>query len=442
MRLTEEQIRQGLLHDDQGVRQCCLDYFADKYSNNETVMPLVVQAFDARGLDAFEHCSSIADLKQTDETIEWTIRSLTDSPSLFGDQELSDFREQLLCKTEARLLQRHQDSILKRLEPKRQASVRRRLQFLSEAPTSLWERLQSICEEHTSAKEWNDFPHAEVEDLVTSLAEFGDVPVDRMMELLRQDFDDEEESALMWLEPYLIRLAGLIRHEPVLPILIEKLRIGADSVNEESQAAMIRIGTDEVVRRIEETFPEEDWSWQLFASSVFGCIHSDEAERAATELLRVESLSLDIHQNIATGLGSQHSLESIQTIFEFLDSHIGWLDDPEWSVTLDQIRTTLLLTGSDTARHDEYRRQLDEAIQSERASIFNRGPKRTHGDEAPWNADGDYDDGDLDDDDEIPSLPPPSTIAYDAPHVGRNDLCLYGSGKKFKKCCMNKTPVK
>ena len=33
---------------------------------------------------------------------------------------------------------------------------------------------------------------------------------------------------------------------------------------------------------------------------------------------------------------------------------------------------------------------------------------------------------------------PSVTIARDEPRVGRNDPCPCGSGKKFKKCCMNK----
>lgn len=37
--------------------------------------------------------------------------------------------------------------------------------------------------------------------------------------------------------------------------------------------------------------------------------------------------------------------------------------------------------------------------------------------------------------DEDPFDSPVDTIRYDEPHVGRNDPCPCGSGKKFKKCC-------
>lgn len=34
--------------------------------------------------------------------------------------------------------------------------------------------------------------------------------------------------------------------------------------------------------------------------------------------------------------------------------------------------------------------------------------------------------------------PKPSTVVRENPKVGRNDPCVCGSGKKFKKCCANK----
>jgi len=38
-----------------------------------------------------------------------------------------------------------------------------------------------------------------------------------------------------------------------------------------------------------------------------------------------------------------------------------------------------------------------------------------------------------------PPLPPQSEVST-LPKIGRNDPCMCGSGKKFKKCCLNKMP--
>ncbi len=39
---------------------------------------------------------------------------------------------------------------------------------------------------------------------------------------------------------------------------------------------------------------------------------------------------------------------------------------------------------------------------------------------------------------EAPSEPHPDTTVHrDSPKIGRNDPCPCGSGKKYKKCCLN-----
>jgi hypothetical protein len=52
--------------------------------------------------------------------------------------------------------------------------------------------------------------------------------------------------------------------------------------------------------------------------------------------------------------------------------------------------------------------------------------------ERPWNVASAWQHPD---DREEPSLPPVGTIVRSEPHVGRNDPCPCGSGRKFKKCC-------
>ena len=56
--------------------------------------------------------------------------------------------------------------------------------------------------------------------------------------------------------------------------------------------------------------------------------------------------------------------------------------------------------------------------------------------------------GDADEEDEYPDedypgddeelLPPLDTVVHEKPKIGRNDPCPCGSGKKFKRCCLNK----
>lgn len=438
MRLTAEQVRQGLLHDDLAVRQHCLRHFTDMWSRDESVMPIVTRVIDARGPDAFEFFHAIDHLAQTDATIEWVIRSLRQTPVFFADPMISDFRPRILTGANGELLARHRDGVLSVLPVGKQESVNRRLQFLSESPATLWERLEATAEQHKAAEEWQDFPHAEVDDLVTCLAELGSVPIDRMMELLQTEVEDDEDSAVFWLQPKLVTLAGLVRHEPALPILIEMLRIDHDALSEESQTALIRLGTDDVIRAVEAVLPDEEWSWQLYASGVFEQIHSDETVRAATGLLQEYSLEENIRQNIAHGLVCQFSTEGLETVGKYLDTFDDWLDDPEWAETLSAMRATAKLLQVEISGLDGWSAQLEEALESDRASMF-RSPRQFSEDDEPIDdEDEPFDDDPFDDEDEFVPNRGADTVVHEAPRVGRNDPCPCGSGRKFKKCCLNK----
>ena len=74
MRLSEEQVKQGLLHEDPQVRFAALEYFAQAFSRDTTIMPVVIEAFQRFGRNhAFPFVHPIAELAQTPETIAWAI---------------------------------------------------------------------------------------------------------------------------------------------------------------------------------------------------------------------------------------------------------------------------------------------------------------------------------------------------------------------------------
>ena len=83
MRLSESQIKHGIMHSEQFVRDAAVRYFADSFSDDPTVMPLVIQAIETyRWDDAFGFSRNFADLAQTGDTLLWLIGELekTSSP--------------------------------------------------------------------------------------------------------------------------------------------------------------------------------------------------------------------------------------------------------------------------------------------------------------------------------------------------------------------------
>ena len=58
------------------LREAAVYYFGRSYSPDPTLMPLVIQAFEQFGLDAFEIYSFLDDLVQTDESVAWLIQQI------------------------------------------------------------------------------------------------------------------------------------------------------------------------------------------------------------------------------------------------------------------------------------------------------------------------------------------------------------------------------
>jgi len=79
MRLPADKVKEAILHaPDQDVRKAALYYFANSFSSDPTVMPLVIQAIDKFGFDnAFETYSFLEDLVQIDDTVRWLIQQLS-----------------------------------------------------------------------------------------------------------------------------------------------------------------------------------------------------------------------------------------------------------------------------------------------------------------------------------------------------------------------------
>jgi hypothetical protein len=75
--MTEAQIKQAILHEDQDVREAAVYYFARSYSSDPGIMPLAIQAIEHIGWEnAFHIYSFLDDLVQSDETVFLLIRQI------------------------------------------------------------------------------------------------------------------------------------------------------------------------------------------------------------------------------------------------------------------------------------------------------------------------------------------------------------------------------
>ena len=105
-------------------------------------------------------------------------------------------------------------------------------------------------------------------------------------------------------------MAGNMRYEPAIPLIIKKFLVDGEILNEECDKALTKIGTDSVVQAVRDNYPQAPDHFRLYSSGIFGDIHSDLAVSAGLELLSLE-LDLDLRTWLANALVDQFSTEAI-----------------------------------------------------------------------------------------------------------------------------------
>ncbi len=77
MRFPEDKIKQAILRPERDVALRALQYFTESYSQDPTIMPLVIQAVEMHGREhAAELIASTGSLSQTTDTVapQWPRR--------------------------------------------------------------------------------------------------------------------------------------------------------------------------------------------------------------------------------------------------------------------------------------------------------------------------------------------------------------------------------
>jgi hypothetical protein len=243
---------------------------------------------------------------------------------------------------------------------------------------------------------------------------------ERVLAILSQKIENHENNPMSWMECFAARLAGDLRLEAAVPLLIPKLKEdGGDLLNEECQRSFIKVGTDAAVEAIVADWPAAPWHYQLYASSSLEHIHSDLVVAKCLDLYRQEGNG-DIQVNLLRAVLTSFSPDGLKHARQLADRHI-------WDVRAEAVAVATLAGVSfpeleawraEERKLAERRKRWREALVAPAPSV-EREPLRQAA-------------RDLID----PAPPTPPITRKEK--VGRNDTCPCGSGKKYKKCCLNK----
>jgi hypothetical protein len=451
--LTAQQVIPFLEHDDVEVRQHAVLFLAGAHDPATATADDFWRAIDKLGPEnAASHLDRLELLPQTDASIARTLAAI---PTYEGYARQSLLR--VIRSIDLDLLRRHRDAIgaVEQVPADINEHLDKRLALADEPVEPLWDRLMAQATE-LGDKELTEADALAAERLIEPLARRPDLFADRAVELLR------DPSVKDWREVVVTDLVGemKLRRPDAIDVVIDKLRDqDGDILWETASEALVRIGDEEVVRRLAERFPQEEWGFRISAAGVLGRIKLPAAEAAIVRLLPGEA-----DKEVVTFLAAS-LLDLVPTDAGPLDNLRQLVVDERYEPATADLRSVLAavaqMVGYDLPEAQAWRRQRDEDRKR-----WESGATDADGIMAGINAQRYA--PPLDTGGPILGIPPgPRPLPPLRPavrqrsgsgrrgasnyvpaqrvrpfrnptaKVGRNDPCPCGSGKKFKKCCGN-----
>ena len=429
-RLPEGRIKQGILHPEQEVRDACVFYFAGSFSQDPAIMPLVIQAIDRHGWDdAFGTYSFIGNLVQTEETVRWAIDRLEQPGQPDNEEEagLTSWLLDALTNGDPNLIQAHEDRIMEldAVDEEVQEEISERIRFAGFSPKKLWAELEKLCNDNKSEDYLVDEEIGFAHRLVEAMGRHTTESNDRLLSILAQEIEDYANSPLKWMEPFAVRLAGELRLEAAVHLIIEKLREDDDVLESECIRALVKIGTDQVVDALADYYPTTAWGYRFAVAEALCRIHSDRSVERCGKLLDQEE-DIDFRCRLCQAILGDFAEEGIEPARQLLLEN-------ELTPDLVEVRRDLLnacmLMGTEIPEFEQWKQEAEHDFPGFAAEE----EEDDYLDDYEEEEEDDY----LDDYKDEP-LPSPDTIVRDRAKTGRNDPCPCGSGKKYKKCCLKK----
>lgn len=452
MRYPESKIKEAILHPDLDVRDAAIRYFYSSTAPDSTLMPLAIQAIERYGrTNAFSHTHYINLLQQTEQTITWVITELQrDFDELPEDKYFYVLNlSRLLIHADIRLVVQRADEILQapHFDPKEQLGFRERLEMFGWDAEKCWQALQQYCQTNKDKNNMEEFDLGHVLRIVEALARKPHEYQEQIMDILAQKVHDFRHDSRKWLQPLMANLAGQMRLQEAIPLLIGNLGHPYSFLCDQSMFALAKIGTEKVVLIVCDLYPCASKDFRLFASELLGKIHLDVTVERVLGLLP-GGTELMIQMNLCEALIHHFAAESIEAARQLIKRN-------ELTPDLRHIRSNLITTcrimgarfpefdmweaeamrdsQDQRTKMQEMRRMAFEAggdlgllVEKMKAKLAQEQTGRQSAPRSPTLG-------------QRPSIGHQSRFRLsEKTRVGRNDPCPCGSGKKFKTCCMKK----
>jgi len=419
--LHPEELKPYLLHEDQPVRDAAVEYFFDAWCQDETIVPLILQACDRFGEEQnLRGLFSCHRFLVTEQAFLDLVARLAGTLNPNVPCHLN----RAIAAAPLDFLTRHETIVMDNpnLLKATMSRIQRKKEFAGWSGPQLWEELQDYARRSEDKKYRGDIDHAYADALIDALTSYDLPDTETLCTLLGSE--DKEHG---WRDLFLIDLAGERRVREAITILVNKFRIDTDYMLERCSEALSKIGHPESVGLVREAFPNESWHYKLYTSSLLGKIKVHESEDAIIALLELEK-DRTIRTNLCFALCKLFSRQGIDIVRQEIER--GY-DSSVVNLAEELLPVTHIL-GIDLPEADEWRQKREEREQF-------RAQRRQELDELAKRYAALKEQGI----DPFAKLAPPrksepaetTTYRHHDARVGRNDPCPCGSGKKYKKCC-------
>lgn len=438
MRTPESKIKEAILHSEEEIRLTAIDYFTHLPVEDESIMPLVIEAVERYGRDSAFRILRVADrLPQTEATVAWLAGELS------KDWDLDDVGNDNYCFAVALILYHARTdplhanmADLPRFPEELHAGFLERLEMASWDWDRGWAALEVFGKEIRSRDGFLLRDMRRGRRIVESLARHRD-KAGELLPLLHRCYRHKDRDLMEWLETFLAELAGKMRLEAAVPILVERLHESDDFYRDVCAFALKDIKSDAVVAAIADQWGEGDSEFRCVAAEIIGNIPGDLGAQKCMEFFSKER-DQEVRFFLARALLRQFESEAIEPIRQMA---LG--DREDLDCDAEDLRGDLVaVCAISGTRFPEFDRWYEDEVKSnwgwrqyeqERIRESFRDDDEDS-DEGEWG--GVFDEDYIDDSDF--SIPPVLPIRKEGPDAGRNDPCPCGSGKKYKKCCLKK----
>jgi len=455
MQITKAQRREALGHADPLVRDEILR-ITERFRDNGLEITRTIQAaIDRYGIDkGFPYPHRLTAFTLDEETASWVLQQIqSDTTVENGENWRWHYARWLQNKAPLPFITKHRKDLLSQLlapglYPDEEVESRfdDSIAIRALTPTEAHNRLRAHCTALTANMDFSEADWQTVEQLIPRLEGGDDSIKETIIAFLknkdhRPDENNPKDSDWLY-EPYL-NAAGYLQIPELVPILLDSLLLDWESINDDTPIALAQIGTDETVNQVTDFYrrhlagnaaDESDESAPntshipLFLTRFFEHLDSDLAAAKAAELLHEDKDFMNrccLAGAVASTLDGRH----MPQICTFWKEHE---QDADANDLVGPLYAHAILSGQEPAELPRWRKILVEIKKSatdDFSNLFNNFENLL---KQPLNFGSTS---------AQPKPPKPERerTYWKKPEVtaGRNDPCPCGSGKKFKKCCMN-----